>query len=145
MVRIFIVLSALAMVLAAVLLGPNRNPGPTAGDFLPVEQAFVLDSEHHGDELRIRIHVAPGHYLYRHSITAAGQEVSLGEWHLPEGEPYQDEYFGQSQVYRERLELQLPLHAAGPGAQVELRYQGCTTGLCYPPQTVLLPIAYSSR
>ncbi|MBU2013584.1 MAG: protein-disulfide reductase DsbD, partial [Gammaproteobacteria bacterium] len=52
---------------------------------------------------------------------------------LPEGEPYSDEFFGDSQIYRDSLELLIP-----PGAEnsVRLGWQGCAdAGLCYPPQT----------
>lgn len=102
--------------------------------FLRVEQAFRINSKQHDNELVIQVDIAPGYYLYRHriSVTAAGAE--LGHWQLPEGTPHEDEYFGQSQVFYRSLQLPLSLANIGPDASITFAYQGCTSGLCYPPE-----------
>ncbi|WP_107853247.1 protein-disulfide reductase DsbD domain-containing protein [Oceanimonas marisflavi] len=127
-------LAGLLLMLTPFVL-EHLAPSPATGnDVLPVEQAFVLSHRRDGDELHVSIDIAPGAYLYRHKLAAEGQDVTLGDWSPPAGEPHQDEYFGHSEIYREQLTLTLPLRQAADGGQVMLHYQGCTTGLCYPPQ-----------
>ncbi|MBO1518372.1 protein-disulfide reductase DsbD domain-containing protein [Oceanisphaera pacifica] len=113
----------------------NKKP-----DFLPVEQAFVLSSEQKNNQLQLSFSIAPQHYLYRHTIEVSAKQAALGDWTLPNGKPHQDEYFGKSQVYYQQLTLEIPLNAVEQDALVEVRYQGCTTGLCYPPQTIKIAL-----
>lgn len=102
-------------------------------EFLTVEQAFELSVEPqaNGDTL-LRWDIAPGYYLYQHRMQFSGLPAGV-EPELPPGLAYSDEYFGDSQIYRERLELILP---AGHSASIQVGWQGCAdAGLCYPPQT----------
>lgn len=101
-------------------------------EFLTVEQAFDLSVEPqaNGNTL-LRWDIAPGYYLYQHRLQFSGLPAGV-EPELPPGLAYSDEYFGDSQIYRERLDLILP---ASSGS-IRLGWQGCAdAGLCYPPQT----------
>ncbi|WP_375055855.1 protein-disulfide reductase DsbD [Zobellella sp. DQSA1] len=118
-------------------LGQDRAP---ASAFLRVEQAFAVSSRQTPDALQITVSIAPGYYLYRHSISVTPVQATFGDWSLPEGRPHEDEYFGQSQVYYQQLQLQIPLEQFEPGGRAELRYQGCTAGLCYPPERLEIPL-----
>ncbi|OIN13572.1 hypothetical protein BFR47_10250 [Oceanisphaera psychrotolerans] len=109
--------------------------------FLPVEQAFVLNSEQTPAGLRLEFTIAPGYYLYRHRLSVIPDQVRFGDWELPAGTPHEDEYFGKTQVYYQGLELTIPLQQLEPEGRVDIRYQGCTSGLCYPPQLVSIPLA----
>lgn len=114
----------------------NASPftfGQKQPDFLPVDEAFTLHVEQPdaGGAL-LRWDIAPGYYLYKERLRFAGLPPGT-EPQLPLGEPYHDEYFGDSRIYRDSLEVQLP--DAGL-ASLELGWQGCAdAGLCYPPQT----------
>ena len=43
------------------------------------------------------------------------------------------------EIFRNELALQIPLKSAQNGS-VEIHYQGCTKGFCYPPETVSVPL-----
>ncbi|ALM51468.1 protein-disulfide reductase DsbD [Halomonas huangheensis] len=101
-------------------------------DFLSPEQAFQPTLSQDGRQLAVDWEIAPGYYLYRHSLNAEtdGQQLTLD---LPEGEVIEDEYFGRSEVYRYALNMTTQLEGSD---QVTLSWQGCAdAGLCYPPQT----------
>jgi thiol:disulfide interchange protein DsbD len=56
---------------------------------------------------------------------------------MPKGDKHHDDFFGEVETYRERLQATLPgtpTEAAGT-ISLEVRYQGCAdAGVCYPPQ-----------
>lgn len=66
-------------------------------------------------------------------------QAELGEWQFPPAERHQDEFFGDVEIFRNELALQIPLKSSQNGS-VEIRYQGCTKGFCYPPETVSVPL-----
>lgn len=115
-----------------------------SSDFLPVEEAFraeVVSVE--AQRLVLRIQSAEGYYLYRHRLSVMSDPPGLlGEPRLPDGLRKQDEFFGEVEVYYGELQLEIPLRAApGSAFTLLLGYQGCADkGLCYPPQTLRLPI-----
>lgn len=106
-------------------------------EFLPVEQAFqlsVLETPEHDPLLYWSI--TPGHYLYRHSITASDAEGNTVTLELPEGLENQDEFFGLTYIYRS--DLQVPVTSGQP-LPYAVTWQGCAdAGLCYPPQTTVV-------
>jgi thiol:disulfide interchange protein DsbD len=113
----------------------NASPftfGQKQPDFLSVDEAFTLHVEQPGaGGVVLRWDIAPGYYLYKERLRFAGLPPGI-EPQLPSGEPYHDEYFGDSRIYRHSLEVQLP---DADIASIELGWQGCAdAGLCYPPQ-----------
>ncbi|MBR9858344.1 MAG: cytochrome C biogenesis protein [Gammaproteobacteria bacterium] len=127
---------------AGVLEWLGLRPKPvTSSAFLPVEQAFILTSQQTSAGLQLQFTIAPGYYLYRHQLSVTPNQARFGDWALPDGTAHEDEYFGKSQVYYRQLQLTIPLQQVMPGGVAEVRYQGCTSGLCYPPQQVSLPLA----
>ncbi|CAK0777869.1 Thiol:disulfide interchange protein DsbD [Gammaproteobacteria bacterium] len=111
-----------------------------AGTPLAPEVAFpysleVLDATH----LLARWETVPGHYLYRDKIQFRILEsfVSLGSAVFPKGESKQEEDLGLVEVYRNPLEVTIPLSRFADKAvtvTVETKFQGCVEGrLCYPP------------
>src|SRR5471032_3372896 len=121
-----------ALLISAVAQA-GTNPFETKPEFLPVEKAFILTSEHlESGETQLFWQIADGYYLYQKRLKLDGLTP---EQHpvLPEGESHSDEFFGEQQVYRQGLELKIPAGATG---QIKVGFQGCAdAGLCYPPQT----------
>ncbi|RWX77734.1 protein-disulfide reductase DsbD domain-containing protein [Pseudomonas aeruginosa] len=82
--------------------------GATQTDFLPVEKAFRFTWERLDDgQVQLRWQIAPGYYLYQKRLRFDGLDPAL-QPQLPPGESHSDEFFGESQVYRQSLELTLP-------------------------------------
>lgn len=110
----------------------NSSLGSSEPKFLPVEQAFDLSIERLPDgDILVRWEIAPKYYLYQQRLTFEGLAA---EYHpsLPPGEAYSDEFFGDSEVYRDHLELRV---TNPEGQSFTLGWQGCAdAGLCYPPQ-----------
>ncbi|RUO76612.1 protein-disulfide reductase DsbD [Idiomarina tyrosinivorans] len=114
-------------------------------DFLTVDQAFQFSALQDGDEVIVEWQIEDGYYLYRHRFAFQPSQLIQQGFELPQGETHHDEFFGDSQVFRQRLTLTLPLTAIKQPQQLTIRYQGCADkGLCYPPQTQtidLTPVA----
>ncbi len=129
---------------AGLLDGRDRSPG-----FLPADEAFVLDAlAVEAGLIEARWMIAPGYYLYRHRLAIAPVDPDAAQldWEAPAGEPYEDEHFGQVDIFRQELSLPLRIEANAESVELEFRYQGCAdAGLCYPPQTrrllITLPAA----
>ena len=86
-----------------------------------MEKAFRFTWERLDDgQVQLRWQIAPGYYLYQKRLRFDGLDPAL-QPQLPPGESHSDEFFGESQVYRQSLELTLPAAAAG---QLRLGWQG---------------------
>ncbi|MDZ5110199.1 protein-disulfide reductase DsbD [Pseudomonas putida] len=132
----------LLLLLTLLLAGPlQANPFDVKPDFLPVNQAFVLTHDRQADgQMRLFFQIQPGYYLYQKRLKFDGLPA---EQHpqLPAALNHHDDFFGDSAVYRDQLELLLP---AGAQGQLRLGWQGCAdAGLCYPPQTTLIDLGGS--
>lgn len=111
-------------------------------NFLPVDQAFQFEFLQQKDQLELKWQIADGYYLYRERIKLAGVAVSFSHPAYPTGEPHEDEYFGKMEVYRQSLQLTVPLSDIDKDAVLKVRYQGCAeAGLCYPPVTKEVPLS----
>lgn len=110
-------------------------------ELLPPEQAFAF-SARAVDAATIEAvwDVAEGYYLYRSRIRLESDTpgVSLGEPDFPTGKKKQDEFFGEVEIYRNQLRVQLPVERGGAEAMnlaLVGHSQGCADiGVCYPPQ-----------
>lgn len=100
--------------------------------FLHVDDAFQLSITQEGDQILLRWDIADSYYLYRHRLSIEGKPSSIVVSELPAGESINDEFFGDSQVYYESVEVRVDPQEA---EELELSWQGCAkAGLCYPPQ-----------
>jgi thioredoxin:protein disulfide reductase len=118
-------------------------------DFLPPEKAFHLTATALGnDRVQLDWVIAPGYYLYRDRIKIADDGGQIGTPQFPEGQTKQDEYFGKQVVYHQELKATVPLLKPMHGAAslpLHVTYQGCAeAGLCYPPITQALTIAFTA-
>jgi thiol:disulfide interchange protein DsbD len=110
--------------------------------FLPVEQAFRVDFAQQGNQLKLSWQIADGYYLYKDKFKIAGVAVNFSHPQYPPGMPHQDEYFGQTEIYRHQLVFTVPLANIDNGASLKIRYQGCAeAGLCYPVATAEIPLS----
>ncbi|MGQ0586192.1 MAG: protein-disulfide reductase DsbD domain-containing protein [Gammaproteobacteria bacterium] len=129
------------MALCSVASAGGDPLGRKKPDFLPVDQAFELQPLVWKDDgtLEVSWRIAREYYLYRDKLkfTAKSPSLKLGKPALPASLPHEDEHFGVTQIYRDKLVVTLSFgkEAKGP-VSVTVGYQGCAdAGLCYPPQT----------
>ena len=131
----------------------DKPPVPTqfgaplnnSADFLPVHEAFKLSVISSSSEsIKLRFVAAEGYYLYRHrfSFSSEPSDISLGQAVLPTGQAKHDEFFGDIEAYYGVLDVDIPLdNPQNRPFNLAVSYQGCADkGLCYPPETQLLPI-----
>ncbi len=89
----------------------------------------------------VRFTSAPQYYLYRETIgfSIPGSALRVAGFELPDAVAIHDEYFGNTEVYYDQIEIPVRIERpAGPARSIELvaEFQGClTNGICYPPMT----------
>ncbi|WP_440940392.1 protein-disulfide reductase DsbD domain-containing protein [Immundisolibacter sp.] len=134
------------LVLGAVLATPVAAGGladwlGAPAPVLQPQQAFGPQLQAVGDgRAQLRFSIAPGYYLYRDRLRVTGSDGQALPVTLPAGEPYQDPEFGAVTVLRGELRIDLPA-TVGPGASLDVRYQGCAEGrLCYAPVQLRLQV-----
>ncbi|BEM85151.1 thiol:disulfide interchange protein DsbD [Serratia marcescens] len=109
--------------------------------FVPVDQAFAFDFRQQGHQVTLNWQIRPGYYLYRQQIKLTPQQATLGAFTLPEGLSHKDEFFGEVAIFKQQLNLQVPLQQAAANASLSVTYQGCAeAGFCYPPETRVIPL-----
>ena len=124
-----------SMFIAFLLLFSSLTHAFTSNqhDFLPVEEAFRFELMDDVEPSLLVWQIAADHYLYQNKLAitdANGQAVPI---EYPEGIDHSDEFFGDTQIYRQFLQLPLDANAQRP---LQVTWQGCANaGLCYPPQT----------
>ena len=111
-------------------------------DYLLPDQAFQLTAMPEGpDAVLVKWKIADDYYLYRtkFKFSSSDPAIRLGEPEYPPAQVKEDEFFGRTEVYRQQVEIKVPLQRNDNEARkLELTavYQGCAdAGLCYPPQT----------
>ncbi len=110
--------------------------------FVPVDQAFAFDFAQQGDTLILSWKIAPGYYLYRQQLKITPHDAQLAPLSLPAGEQHKDEFYGDSEIYRQDLTLPVVLRQADASATVTVTYQGCAAaGFCYPPESRTVPLS----
>ena len=109
--------------------------------FLPVEQAFVMDFRQQENKLQVSFTIADGYYLYKDKFKFVGIDAAFSHPQYPKGVMIKDEYFGESEVYFHQVVLDIPLSQVVVEAMLKVRFQGCAeAGLCYPVQTLDIPL-----
>jgi len=137
------------LALTWLLAGGLSAPAMAEDEFLLPDQAFRISGAADGpDRVRVRWEIADGYYMYQSKFgfetDTAG--MSTGAPSLPAAETKEDEFFGKVQIYRDSVEIRVPV-ARSTGAEniltLEATSQGCAdAGLCYPPhrQRILLEL-----
>ncbi len=122
--------------------------------FLPVDEAFQFSAAKSDNQENVIVNwsIAEGYYLYQEKISVKLNQKENSSFDLPtfsiSPEDYNDPYFGLMKIFKKPVQAifkasQPPLKAEDV---VEIAYQGCTEGFCYPPEVkeikvVDLPIA----
>lgn len=105
--------------------------------FLPVDQAFQLHAEQQHENILLNWQIIDNYYLYQDKLEFSlnGQPIDVQPQFLSTAEQYQDPYFGTVNIFKYQLALKLPLPNKGAQDLLDVTYQGCTQGFCYPPET----------
>ena len=112
--------------------------------FLKVDDAFAFSATLSTDKSQLQVHwdIADGYYLYQDKISAelVGKSDSLTLHAQQAAELHQDPYFGEVKVFTRSIDGVFSGAFGHSDDKVEISYQGCTEGFCYPPETKVLRI-----
>lgn len=127
--------------------------GLLGDELLKPEQAFqFFASVKDANTVHVSWIAADGYYLYKQKLNLtldSKNQTQLAAYHLPKGEPHNDPEFGQVEIYRQEIGIDVPLQRTNLQAEtvvITAKFQGCADrGVCYPPmQTSInldLPVA----
>ena len=140
-------LNPISRVFALLLLLCAAAPALSEQDYLLPDDAFRPSGEAMAaDAISIRWDIAEGYYLYRNKFrfTSEQGDVELGSPRFPPAKVKQDEFFGEVEVYRQAVAIEIPV-TRRPSEATTLKLktvvQGCAdAGLCYPPHSQYLKI-----
>lgn len=108
--------------------------------FLKADQAFQFSDVQKAGSVSLHWDIADGYYLYKKSFEVKSIDSDVGEIVFPPAEKYHDEFFGEVDIYRQQLVLAVPVKSVKENAILEVTYQGCTVGFCYPPETKIVSL-----
>ena len=117
--------------------------------FLPVDEAFQFSAAKSENQENVIVNwsIAEGYYLYQEKISVKLNQEETSSFDLPtfsiSPEDYNDPYFGLMKIFKKPVQAifkasQPPLKAEDV---VEITYQGCTEGFCYPPEVKEIKVA----
>ena len=117
--------------------------------FLPVDEAFQFSAAKSENQENVIVNwsIAEGYYLYQEKISVKLNQEENSSFDLPtfsiSPEDYNDPYFGLMKIFKKPVQAifkasQPPLKAEDV---VEIVYQGCTEGFCYPPEVKEIKVA----
>ncbi|EMF0805362.1 TPA: protein-disulfide reductase DsbD [Klebsiella aerogenes] len=132
----------LILLLCSASASAGLFDAPGRSSFVPADRAFAFDFQQNQHDLNLSWHIKDGYYLYRKQVTLTTKDAAIVEPSLPPGEWHEDEFYGKSEIYRQRLMLPITLTQAGKAATLTVTYQGCAdAGFCYPPETKVVPLS----
>ena len=76
---------------------------PGRSNFVPADQAFAFDFQQNQHDLNLTWQIKDGYYLYRKQIKLTSADAAFTDPSLPAGEWHEDEFYGKSEIYRQRL------------------------------------------
>ena len=127
------------------ILGLFLNQAQAGPDFLPPEQAFLVEASWPANSSQIEVQFAPvkGYYLYKESLRfQAGRDqkkLLVVTPNLPVGiEKFDPTFNKKLQIYKQAFEVLIPVaNAKNQPIYLEVELQGCAeAGICYPPMTM---------
>ena len=138
LISVLLLLTISNLTLAQSNFAQANNPFNSEAEFLPVEQAF--SPEVRGEQtLTVSFNIQPGYYLYKHQFNVSPADALAQPINFPASEAHVDEFFGETQIFRDYLEFDVQLNPDYQGQPVQIQYQGCAdAGLCYPPTWIEL-------
>ena len=117
--------------------------------FLPVDEAFQFSAAKSENQENVIVNwsIAEGYYLYQEKISVTLNQEENASFDVAtfsiSPEDYNDPYFGLMKIFKKPVQAifkasQPPLKAEDV---VEIAYQGCTEGFCYPPEVKEIKVA----
>ena len=117
--------------------------------FLPVDDAFQFSAAKSDNQENVIVNwsIAEGYYLYQEKISVKLNQAETSSFDVPtfsiSPEDYNDPYFGLMKIFKKPV--QAIFKASQPPLKVEdvieIAYQGCTEGFCYPPEVKEIKVA----
>jgi thiol:disulfide interchange protein DsbD len=101
---------------------------------LSAEEAFPVQVESvTAQEVQLHWNIPEHYYLYQHKFEVRqGQHILPLK--LPKAESLHDDNYGQTQVYYQQVQFNVPTQAS---QTYQVTWQGCAKDrICYPPQTI---------
>ena len=117
--------------------------------FLPVDDAFQFSAakSDNQENVIVKWSIAEGYYLYQeifceNEVSGAKHSFDVPTFSISP-EDYNDPYFGLMKIFKKPVQAifkasQPPLKAEDV---IEIAYQGCTEGFCYPPEVKEIKVA----
>ena len=117
--------------------------------FLPVDDAFQFSAAKSENQENVIVNwsIAEGYYLYQEKISVKLNQEEASSFDVPtfsiSPEDYNDPYFGLMKIFKKPVQAifkasQPPFKAEDV---IEIAYQGCTEGFCYPPEVKEIKVA----
>ena len=117
--------------------------------FLPVDEAFQFSAakSDNQENVIVKWSIAEGYYLYQDKISVKLNQAETPSFDVPtfsiSPEDYNDPYFGLMKIFKKPVQAifkasQPPFKAEDV---IEIAYQGCTEGFCYPPEVKEIKVA----
>ena len=117
--------------------------------FLPVDEAFQFSAAKSDNQENVIVNwsIAEGYYLYQEKISVKLNQEETSSFDVPtfsiSPEDYNDPYFGLMKIFKKPV--QAIFKASQPPLKeedvIEIAYQGCTEGFCYPPEVKEIKVA----
>ena len=117
--------------------------------FLPVDDAFQFSAAKSDNQENVIVNwsIAEGYYLYQEKISVKLNQAETSSFDVPtfsiSPEDYNDPYFGLMKIFKKPV--QAIFKASQPPLKeedvIEIAYQGCTEGFCYPPEVKEIKVA----
>ena len=117
--------------------------------FLPVDEAFQFSAAKSENQENVIVNwsIAEGYYLYQEKISVKLNQEETSSFDEPtfsiSPEDYNDPYFGLMKIFKKPV--QAIFKASQPPFKeedvIEIAYQGCTEGFCYPPEVKEIKVA----
>ena len=117
--------------------------------FLPVDEAFQFSAAKSDNQENVIVNwsIAEGYYLYQEKISVKLNQEETSSFDMPtfsiSPEDYNDPYFGLMKIFKKPV--QAIFKASQPPLKeedvIEIAYQGCTEGFCYPPEVKEIKVA----
>ena len=85
---------------------------PGRSNFVPADQAFAFDFQQQQHDVNLSWQIKDGYYLYRQQFTFRAAGATIDEPALPAGEWHQDEFYGKSEIFRQRLTVPVTVKQA---------------------------------
>lgn len=117
--------------------------------FLPVDEAFQFSAAKSENQENVIVNwsIAEGYYLYQEKISVKLNQEETSSFDVPtfsiSPEDYNDPYFGLMKIFKKPVQAIFKVSHSPLNAEdvVEIAYQGCTEGFCYPPEVKEIKVA----